>query len=241
MRRPAATARRVDAGASRLVGTVQSDRAQLCAPGAVASTGDTAPSAGRGGRGRRRRTGDRAGGQAAGDSQRRDDSRRGRGVDRARPGSSVPSSACAVGRVPRCDCARAAASTRGTRLGNGSARRAWHRAHAAAGPDESVAAEPGRSATRAQARGGAAAAFLERAAELTPDPARRGTRALATGQLKFDAGAPDAAGRLLTIAATSPLEELGRATRAAARSDCLRPDARKRHAVSAQRRGEALT
>jgi DNA-binding NarL/FixJ family response regulator len=57
----------------------------------------------------------------------------------------------------------------------------------------------------------AAAAFLERSAELTPDRARRGIRALAAGQLKFDAGAPDAAERLLTIAATSPLHELDRA------------------------------
>jgi DNA-binding CsgD family transcriptional regulator len=92
-------------------------------------------------------------------------------------------------------------------------RRAWHRAHAAAGTDESVAAELERSASRAQARGGvaAAAAFLERAAELSPDPAQRGTRALAAARLKLDVGAVEATERLLSVATTSPLEELDRA------------------------------
>jgi DNA-binding CsgD family transcriptional regulator len=92
-------------------------------------------------------------------------------------------------------------------------RRAWHRAHAAQGPDESVARELERSAGRAQRRGGvaAAAAFLERAAELTPDPARQGARALAAAQAKFDAAAPDTASELLATAAMAPLDELQRA------------------------------
>ncbi|MFI8438122.1 AAA family ATPase [Streptomyces sp. NPDC079020] len=89
-------------------------------------------------------------------------------------------------------------------------RRAWHRAHAAAEPDEDVAGELERSAGRAQARGGvaAAAAFLRRAAELTPDPARRGTRAAAAAQATFEAGAPDAALELLAAAEMSPLGEV---------------------------------
>jgi DNA-binding CsgD family transcriptional regulator len=92
-------------------------------------------------------------------------------------------------------------------------RRAWHRAHAASVPDESVAAELERSADRARGRGGvaAAAAFLARAAELTPDPARRGTRALAAAQAKFDAAAHDAADEFLAVAAMCPLDELQRA------------------------------
>jgi DNA-binding CsgD family transcriptional regulator len=92
-------------------------------------------------------------------------------------------------------------------------RRAWHRAQAASGPDEAVAGELESSADRAQARGGtaAAAAFLAHAAELTPDPARRGRRALAAAQAKFDAAASDEALKLLATAELAPLDELERA------------------------------
>jgi DNA-binding CsgD family transcriptional regulator len=92
-------------------------------------------------------------------------------------------------------------------------RLAWHRAHAAAGPDESVAAELELSASRACARGGVAAgaAFLEWAAELSPDPAQRGKRAFAAAQVKFDAGALDAAEHLLALALAAPLEEVDQA------------------------------
>jgi DNA-binding CsgD family transcriptional regulator len=92
-------------------------------------------------------------------------------------------------------------------------RRAWHRAQAAAGPDEEVASELERSADRARARGGfaAMAAFLERAAGLTPDLAVRGTRALSAAGAKLEAGAPEAAQALLGIAELSPLDDLERA------------------------------
>jgi DNA-binding CsgD family transcriptional regulator len=92
-------------------------------------------------------------------------------------------------------------------------RRAWHRAHAALVVDEAVAGELERSADRAQARGGvaAAAAFLARAAQLTPDPAERGRRLLAAAQAAFAAAAADAALELLAVAELAPLDELQRA------------------------------
>jgi DNA-binding CsgD family transcriptional regulator/tetratricopeptide (TPR) repeat protein len=92
-------------------------------------------------------------------------------------------------------------------------RHAWHRAHAARGPDEDVAAELERSAGRAQARGGIAAeaAFRERATMLTLDPARRTERALAAASAKVRAGAFDAAGDLLSIAVAGPLSDFQQA------------------------------
>ncbi len=92
-------------------------------------------------------------------------------------------------------------------------RRAWHRALATAGPDEDVASELARSASRARARGGlaAAAAFLTRATELTPTARGRTPRALDAALANVQAGAFDTALRLLTLAADGPLDGLQRA------------------------------
>jgi DNA-binding CsgD family transcriptional regulator len=92
-------------------------------------------------------------------------------------------------------------------------RRAWHHAHAVAGPDEDVAAELERSADEAQARGGlaAAAAFLERAYMLTLDPTKRAARALAAASAKAQVGALAAAEDLVTVAEAGPLSDFQRA------------------------------
>jgi len=92
-------------------------------------------------------------------------------------------------------------------------RRAWHRAQAASMPDEDVATELERSAGRAQARGGVAAvaAFLERAAALTPEPTHRAQRLLAAAAATRDAGDLEAALGLLDDVEAGVLDELGRA------------------------------
>jgi DNA-binding CsgD family transcriptional regulator len=101
-------------------------------------------------------------------------------------------------------------------------RRAWHLAAAAARPDEEVALELERSAGRAQARGGfaAAAAFLQRAVELTADIGRRAQRALDAAHASVQAGAFDMARGLVAAAEAGPLDELQRA-----RVDLLRAEA----------------
>ncbi|HEV7759812.1 MAG TPA: AAA family ATPase [Acidimicrobiales bacterium] len=92
-------------------------------------------------------------------------------------------------------------------------RRAWHVAQATTGPDEDVAAELESSASRAQGRGGfaAAAAFLERAAALTLDPTSRARRTLAAAQARHLAGAHGAATEMLADAEAGPLDEGQRA------------------------------
>jgi DNA-binding CsgD family transcriptional regulator len=108
-------------------------------------------------------------------------------------------------------------------------RHAWHRAQAASAPNEEVASELERSAGRAQARGGlaAVAAFLERAAALTPESSHRARRLLAAAGAKRDAGDPEAALGLLAGIEASVLDELEQA-----RVDLLRAQI-----ASEQRRG----
>ncbi|MET0233254.1 MAG: AAA family ATPase [Kibdelosporangium sp.] len=88
-------------------------------------------------------------------------------------------------------------------------RRAWHRAQSGTGPDDDIAAELELSASRAEGRGGvaAAAAFHERAAALSLDPGKRFERTLAAVQAKLAAGATDAAADLLTTVEIGQLDE----------------------------------
>jgi DNA-binding CsgD family transcriptional regulator/tetratricopeptide (TPR) repeat protein len=92
-------------------------------------------------------------------------------------------------------------------------RRAWHWAQATPGLNEDVAAELERSAGRAQARGGlaAAAAFLQRAVTLTADPAQRAERALAAAEASVQAGSFEPALGLVAAAEGGALDEFQRA------------------------------
>ncbi|QDP97860.1 AAA family ATPase [Microlunatus elymi] len=91
-------------------------------------------------------------------------------------------------------------------------RRAWHLARASVGPDETAAAALEASAGRARSRGGlsAAASFLDRAAQLTADPAQRGARTLAAAEARYQAGAFAEALELLDAADLSRMDDLGR-------------------------------
>jgi len=81
-------------------------------------------------------------------------------------------------------------------------RRAWHLAAATVGPDETVAAQLERLAEVARSRGGyaAAASFLERSADLTPDSARRADRTMRAADAELTAGDPYRAQALLDAA-----------------------------------------
>jgi DNA-binding CsgD family transcriptional regulator/tetratricopeptide (TPR) repeat protein len=99
-------------------------------------------------------------------------------------------------------------------------RRAWHRAYACAGPDEVVAEELEHAASRARRRGGmaASAAFLARASELTPEPSRRGSRALAAATGKLFASDTAGSFELLAAAELCPLSDFERAQAARLRA-----------------------
>jgi len=81
-------------------------------------------------------------------------------------------------------------------------RQVWHRASAAPGPSEQVAAELEEAAARAGRRGAVAVAVaaLQRAAELSEDPARRGSRLLRAAEMGFEFGRPGLGPRFLQAA-----------------------------------------
>ena len=92
-------------------------------------------------------------------------------------------------------------------------RRAWHLAASTSQPAEEVAAEVERMAVRSLARGGTTTAFsaLRRAAELTPDPARRGERLLRAAAAALELGEPGSARPLLDAADSLITEPVARA------------------------------
>ena len=147
----------------------------------------------------------------------------GGGAGRVRRPGAVPASAGALGGLPVGVVLRQTADARGAGRGDRPDRRSGPPG-LAPGPGRGRTGRTGRgelerSAGRAQARGGlaAAAAFLERAVALTADPARHAERALAAAQASLQAGAFGKALELLATAEAGPLDEF-----ASARVDLLR-------------------
>jgi DNA-binding CsgD family transcriptional regulator len=87
-------------------------------------------------------------------------------------------------------------------------RSVWHRAEAQSGPNEQVATDLEDAASRALQRGApaVAAAALERAAELTAGPARRGGLLVRAAEMEFELGRATKARELLDDAAPLELE-----------------------------------
>ena len=92
-------------------------------------------------------------------------------------------------------------------------RRSWHRAQAVDGQDDEVADELERGHHESIRRGSVTAAIvaLERAAQLTRDPARRGQRLLLAAHYAFGLGRADLVDRLVNAAQENTLSELDRA------------------------------
>jgi DNA-binding CsgD family transcriptional regulator len=125
-------------------------------------------------------------------------------------------------------------------------RRVWHLAAAADAPDEDLAGQLERSAERAQAHAGlaAAAAFLQRSVALTPESARRADRALAAAQAHLHAGAYDAGRAVLAEAEADAVDDLQRARVEQLRAEIDRASTSGSHApqllLNAARRLESL-
>jgi DNA-binding CsgD family transcriptional regulator len=112
-------------------------------------------------------------------------------------------------------------------------RRAWHLAEATEGPDEAVARELEVSAGRARGRGGweNEQAFLERAAQLTADPRRRGARRLAAAEAGLVAGDITGADALAEQAAPHLAQPVTRARARRVHGLCLQAQSRTTEAV----------
>jgi DNA-binding CsgD family transcriptional regulator len=99
-------------------------------------------------------------------------------------------------------------------------RRAWHRALAVVGTDADASRDLEVSAERARSRGGfaAAAAFLKKAAALSPTPGERARLSLEASSLLHEAGDSEAARELLSLADTAELSALSQARAKALRA-----------------------
>jgi hypothetical protein len=89
-------------------------------------------------------------------------------------------------------------------------RRTWHRAQSITGPDDQIADELEASVAVALGRGAvmSAIADLQRSAQLTSSPARRGHRLLMAAEHAFGLGRADLVDQLVTAAARLDLSEL---------------------------------